>query len=104
MVFLYSSNVRSSYPQQCQIYKNDSIIEIYDNHNIFILPSFTEGHPQVLDEALSRLRPVIIFDDISHVVGNREGIFIAKRNAKSLTEVKISFPSKQIQLFPLIYL
>ena len=67
--------------------KNDSIIKMYDDHNIFILPSFTEGHPQVLDEALSRLRPVIIFDDISHVVGNRKGVFIAKRSADSLCNV-----------------
>ena len=66
---------------------NDSIIKIYDDHNIFILPSFTEGHPQVLDEALSRLRPVIIFDEISHVIGNRKGIFIAKRTPNSLCEV-----------------
>lgn len=67
--------------------KNDSIIKLYDSHNIFILPSFTEGHPQVLDEALSRLRPVIIFEDISHVVGNRQGIFVAKRDPDSLSKV-----------------
>ena len=24
--------------------KDDSIIKIYDDHNIFILPSYTEGH------------------------------------------------------------
>ena len=64
--------------------KNDSIIEIYDEHNILILPSFTEGHPQVLDESLSRLRPVIVFEEISHVIGNREGIFISERNSVSL--------------------
>ena len=43
------------------------LIKFYDDHNIFILPSFTEGHPQVLDEALARLRPVIVFDEIKHV-------------------------------------
>ena len=64
--------------------KNDSIIKIYDEHNILILPSFTEGHPQVLDESLSRLRPVIVFEEISHVIGNREGIFISERNSVSL--------------------
>jgi len=65
--------------------KNDSIIEIYDNHNIFILPSFTEGHPQVLDESLARLRPVIVFKEISHVIGNREGVFVCERDLTSLT-------------------
>ena len=39
----------------------DNLIKFYDDHNIFVLPSFTEGHPMVLLEALARLRPVIIF-------------------------------------------
>ena len=66
--------------------EDDSIIKVYDDHNIFILPSYTEGHPQVLDESLSRLRPVIIFEEISHVIGNREGVFVSKRNSDSLSE------------------
>ena len=56
------------------------LIKYYDDHNIFILPSFTEGHPMVLLEALARRRPVIIFEDIDHVIGNKKGIFVAKRN------------------------
>jgi len=56
------------------------LIKYYDDHNIFILPSFTEGHPMVLLEALARRRPVIIFDDIKHVIGEKKGIFVAKRN------------------------
>ena len=31
-------------------------------------------------EALARRRPVIIFEDIEHVIGNKKGIFVAKRN------------------------
>ena len=68
------------------INRNDSIIKIYDSHNIFILPSFTECHPQVLDESLSRLRPVIVFEEISHVVGDRKGVFVSKRNFLSLSK------------------
>jgi len=56
------------------------LIKYYDDHNIFILPSFTEGHPMVLLEALARRRPVIIFEDINHVIGDKKGIFVAKRN------------------------
>ena len=56
------------------------LIKYYDDHNIFVLPSFTEGHPMVLLEALARRRPVIIFDDIEHVIGDKKGIFVAKRN------------------------
>lgn len=66
--------------------ENDSIIKIYDEHNIFILPSFTEAHPQVLDETLSRRRPVIIFEEISHVIGNRKGVFVSKRDPISLSK------------------
>ncbi len=66
--------------------KDDSIIQIYDSHNIFILPSFTEGYSQVIDEALARRRPVIIFKEISHVAyKNREGVFICERNSNSLS-------------------
>jgi len=66
--------------------KNDDIIQCYDDHNIFILPSFTEGHPQVLDEALARMRPVIIFKEISHVIRDRNGIFVSERNIASLQQ------------------
>ena len=64
----------------------EKLIELYDTHNIFILPSFTEGHPMALLESLARSRPVIIFEEISHVVGSKKGIFIAKRNPASLLE------------------
>ena len=60
------------------------LIKYYDDSNIFILPSFTEGHPMVLLEALARRRPVIIFEDILHVVGDKKGIFVSKRNFVNL--------------------
>lgn len=60
------------------------LIKYYDDHNIFILPSFTEGHPMVLLEALARRRPVVIFDDIKHVIGEKKGIFVSRRNFISL--------------------
>ena len=62
----------------------EALIDIYDKNLIFILPSFTEGHPQVLDEALSRLRPVIVFEEIQHVKRNRKGVFICKRDTEDL--------------------
>ena len=60
------------------------LIKHYDDHDIFILPSFTEGHPMVLLEALARRRPVVIFDEIKHVVGEKKGIFVSRRNFISL--------------------
>ena len=63
-----------------------ALIKTYDNHNITILPSFTEAHPKVVDESLARGRPVIIFEEINHIIQNRQGIFVSKRNAESLSE------------------
>ena len=63
--------------------KEQNLIKLYDDHNIFILPSYTEGHPMALLEALARLRPVIIFRDIEHVIGDKKGIFVAERNSES---------------------
>ena len=66
--------------------RSKSLIKFYDKNNIFILPSFTEAHPKVIDESLARVRPVIIFNDIKHIVKNRKGIFISKRNIDSLNK------------------
>ena len=65
----------------------EKLIKFYDDHDIFILPSFTEGHPMALLEALARRRPVIVFDEIKHVIGDNKGIFVSKRNYESLLDV-----------------
>ena len=69
-------------------FENDvsELIKIYDNHNITILPSFTEAHPKVVDESLARLRPVIVFEEINHIIQDRQGLFVSKRNAAALSE------------------
>ena len=63
-----------------------SLINIYDNHNITVLPSFTEATPYVVDESLSRKRPVIIFEDIEYIVRGKKGIFVSKRDKDSFLE------------------
>ena len=60
-----------------------SLIDIYDEHNIMILPSYTEGTPYVVDESLSRKRPVIIFEDIDYIVRDKKGVFVTKRDIDS---------------------
>ena len=40
----------------------------------------------VLLESLARLRPVIIFEEIKHVVKNYKGIFVSKRNSINFLE------------------
>jgi glycosyltransferase involved in cell wall biosynthesis len=73
--------------------KVSKIINLYDTNDILILPSFTEGHPQVMLEALARLRPVIIFDEIKHIKKNYSGVFISKRDTKSLKKTILNIVS-----------
>ena len=76
-----SNNINQSNIKIFSTQNNKSkLIKYYDDHNIFVLPSFTEGHPMVLLESLARRRPVIIFDEIKHVIGDKKGIFVSKRN------------------------
>ncbi len=56
------------------------LIDHYDQNHIFVLPSYTEGHPQVLIESLSRKRPVIVFEEIKHISKKYEGVFVCKRD------------------------
>ena len=50
------------------------------------MPSYIEGFPKVISEALARLKPIIIFEDIKYVINGRQGIFVCNRNEKSLRE------------------
>ena len=50
----------------------------------------------VLLEALARLRPIIVFKDIKHVIEDKKGIFVAERNIESLVE-KIEFIKKNYE-------
>ena len=77
---LNQSNVKIFHQQSNKL----KLIKHYDENNIFILPSFTEGHPMVILEALARRRPVVIFEDIQHVIGDKKGIFTTKRNFVNL--------------------
>ena len=67
-----------------QITKLKEIIRAYDDCNIFILPSYTESSPKVIWESLARLRPVIVFEEISHVAKDKIGVYVCKRNLDSL--------------------
>ena len=74
--YLKQSNVKIHQTQSSKL----RLIKYYDDHNIFVLPSYTEGNPMVVLEALARRRPVIVFEDIKHVIGDKKGIFVSKRN------------------------
>ena len=56
----------------------------------------------VILEALARRRPVVIFDDIEHVKGDKKGIFVSKRNFISflgtLNNIKKNYKKIQIDM------
>ena len=74
----------------------EDLIEQYDQHDIFILPSYTEGHPQVLTESLVRQRPVVVFEEIEHVLQKYEGVFVCKRDHNHLLNL-IKFIDKNYE-------
>ena len=79
---IYQSNVNT-----LQIVQDKKeLINLYDKNNITILPSYTEGYPMIILESLSRLRPIIVFKEIEHVIENRKGIFVTTRDYSSLSE------------------
>ena len=58
-------------------------------------------------ESLARNRPVIIFDEIKHVIGNKKGIFVSKRNYESLlktiNEIKNNYQIIQNEIKKISY-
>ena len=85
----------------------EKLINYYDEHNIFVLPSYTEGYPMVLLESLARLRPVIIFEEIKHVIGNKKGIFVSNRSPEGFLEkiqyIKDNYKTIQEEMKKTIY-
>ena len=71
-----------------QLVKNKELIKCYDNCDIFILPSYAEAYPQVILESLSRLKPVIVFNEIKFLKKTFSvGVYSSPRNTKGLQKV-----------------
>ena len=83
-----------------QVSSLKTLIKHYDNTDIFILPSYSEAYPQVILESFSRLKPVIIFNEIKFLKKNFSyGLFNCDRNIKSFekTIIKIIENYRYIQ-------
>ena len=50
-----------------QISSTQKLIKFYNDSDIFILPSYVEAYPQVILESLSRLKPIIVFNEIEYL-------------------------------------
>lgn len=63
------------------ISSNLKLRRLYDSHQILVLPSYTEGFPQVILEGFSRKKPVIVFEEIKFLKKiYPNGLFVSKRN------------------------
>ena len=64
-----------------QISSPNELIKHYNNADIFILPSYVEAYPQVILESLSRLKPIVIFNEIKYLKKTFPfGLFNCDRN------------------------
>ena len=98
---------RKNYPKNknikiiSQVSNVKELVKYYDKCDIFILPSYVEAYPQVILESLSRLRPIIIFNEIEYLKKTFPfGLFNCDRTPKSLRDniIKIKKNYNKIQL------
>lgn len=92
-----------------QIDNDISLKKIFDNHQVFVLPSYTEGFPQVILESFARKKPVIVFKELSFLKKvYPNGLFISERNEMSFRHTLSYILSnynkivKKINLIPLV--
>ena len=50
-----------------QVSSTQKLIKFYNDSDIFILPSYVEAYPQVILESLSRLKPIIVFNELEYL-------------------------------------
>jgi glycosyltransferase involved in cell wall biosynthesis len=70
-----------------QVVSENRLIKYYDECDILILPSYIEAYPQVILESLSRLKPIIIFNEIKYLKKTfKFGLFNCCRDEKNLAQ------------------
>ena len=83
-----------------QISSTKELIKHYNWSDIFILPSYVEAYPQVILESLSRLKPIVIFNDIKYLKKTFSfGLINCERNVNNFEKTlkKIIKDYNQIQ-------
>lgn len=78
---------------------NEEVIEILKIMDVYILPSYTEGFPLGVLEAMSCGLPVIATDvgAISDMIGNEGGILIKPKSSKEIVDALEKISSQDIR-------
>ena len=72
---------------------NEEIFSVIDTCDVLLCPSFSEGMPNVILEAMSRGLAVIASDvgAVSLLVGSDNGVLLEKNNSASISDALIYF-------------
>ncbi len=74
------------------------IREVYDSHDLFVLPSAREGCPNVVSEAQAAGLAVVAFDipGMSEFVSSESGVLVKERSAEALAQgIRTAAASRQ---------
>ena len=86
-----------------QVSSTQELIKFYNDTDIFILPSYVEAYPQVILESLSRLKPIIVFNEIEYLKKTFSfGLINCERNIndfeKTLKKIIYKYNSIQMEI------
>ena len=86
-----------------QVSSTQELIKFYNDTDIFILPSYVEAYPQVILESLSRLKPIIVFNEIKYLKKTFSfGLVNCERNIndfeKTLKKIIYKYNSIQMEI------
>jgi glycosyltransferase involved in cell wall biosynthesis len=79
----------------------DQVLKTLRQYDVLILPSYREGYPGVIIEALSLGIPIIAtkLDGIKEMIDEKCGIFLSPQNTKDIINSVISFNEENYRYF-----
>ena len=89
----FSTNVKAPNVHYLGFADDDKLVELYEENDIFVLPTFFEGMPTVVLEAMSYGMPIIVTDTgaTTDLVDHTNGYIIEKADVSSLKNAIVQF-------------
>lgn len=90
---MFSNNFKAPNVNYLGFADDDKLVELYKENDIFVLPTFFEGMPTVVLEAMSYGMPIIVTDTgaTTDLVDDKNGFIIEKADMKSLKNAIVNF-------------